>query len=398
MVHDSPHRWPKLRAFTLLVGSSLTVMAATAVAPAKPEIAEFFADEPMSELLATLVLTLPALLIVGGAPLAGFVVDRWGRKRLFVASTILYALGGSSGFYCTSLYQILVGRAVLGLAVAGVMTCCTTLIGDYYDGPPRRRFLGWQSAFMALGGVVFLMTGGLLANFGWRMPFLVYLTALLLVPAVLAGIYEPDRPGKTARTASLADARVPRAMVAILYALGFWGMAHFYIVQVYLPEQLKQLYGTTPFEAGIALATVSLSGAVASWQYRWVRRWLSFPFVVAVALPLMGGGYGVLFMADGYPLLFTGLILSGLGFGLLIPNLNLWLLAVSPETVRGRLVGGLTTSIFLGQFFSWIVADPFIATRDIGETFGIMGAATGVLGAGFAVFCVWRGCVLAEEK
>ena len=233
-----------------MVGSALTVMAATAIAPAKPEIAEFFADEPMSEQLAALMLVLPALMIVIGAPLAGFMVDHWGRRRLFIASTILYGLGGSSGFYCTSLYQILVGRAVLGLAVAGVMTCCTTLIGDYYDGPARRRFLGWQAAFMALGGVVFLVTGGLLADVGWSMPFLIYLVAFLLLPAVLVSIYEPDRSAAAAPKASLAGTGVSKVAVAMLYGLGVWGMAHFYVVQVYLPEELKESYGSTPFVAG----------------------------------------------------------------------------------------------------------------------------------------------------
>lgn len=53
----------------------------------------------------------------------------------------------------------------MGLSVAGIMTTATTLIADYYTGSVRARFLGLQSASMALGGVVFLSVGGFLADY-----------------------------------------------------------------------------------------------------------------------------------------------------------------------------------------------------------------------------------------
>lgn len=67
---------------------------------------------------------------------------------------VLYAITGSSGIYLESLGAILAGRALLGVAVAGVMTTATTLIADYYEGTVRAR-VSWQAAFMSFGGVVF---------------------------------------------------------------------------------------------------------------------------------------------------------------------------------------------------------------------------------------------------
>jgi MFS family permease len=114
------------------------------------------------------VITLPALFIVIGSPIAGIIVDRFGRKSLLLVSAILYGVAGSSGFYVEGLTPILVGRAVLGLAVAGVMVSATTLIADYYSGPARAAFMGLQAGFMGLGGVVFLTLGGALAQQNWR--------------------------------------------------------------------------------------------------------------------------------------------------------------------------------------------------------------------------------------
>ena len=40
------------------------------------------------------------------------------------------------------------------------------------------------------------------------------------------------------------------------------------------------------------------------------------------------------------------------------PNLNLWVVAVTPEAFRGRVVGALGAAIFLGQFFSPVITEP----------------------------------------
>ena len=122
---------------TLLLASTLTVMAGATIAPGLPAMKAAFAAEENADFLVRLVLTLPALFIVLGAPLAGFLIDRFGRKRLLLFSAILYAAAGSSGFFLNSLMLILIGRALLGFAVAGIMTSVTTLIADYFTGVAR---------------------------------------------------------------------------------------------------------------------------------------------------------------------------------------------------------------------------------------------------------------------
>ena len=66
------------------------------------------------------MLTIPALFIAIGGLFAGQLVDRIGRKPLLIVSTLLYGIAGVSGFVLNSLGTILVGRAVLGLSVAGI--------------------------------------------------------------------------------------------------------------------------------------------------------------------------------------------------------------------------------------------------------------------------------------
>lgn len=197
---QNPNSWTTK--LTLLLASSLTVMSGATVSPSLPAMKQQFessiADPDLRTTLVKLVITLPALFIVIGSPIAGIVVDKFGRKPLLLITAVLYGFAGSSGLFLESLPAILVGRAMLGLAVAGVMVSATTLIADYYSGPARAAFMGLQAGFMGLGGVVFLTIGGALAQQNWHYPFGIYLFAWLIVPLIVLFILEPTR-GESAR-------------------------------------------------------------------------------------------------------------------------------------------------------------------------------------------------------
>lgn len=133
----NPNNW--ITKLTLLLASSLTVMAGATVSPSLPAMQQHFAstiaDPDLRTTLVKLVITLPALFIVIGSLIAGLIIDRFGRKPLLLITAILYGFAGSSGLYLESLPTILIGRALLGLA--GVMVSATTLIADYYSGAAR---------------------------------------------------------------------------------------------------------------------------------------------------------------------------------------------------------------------------------------------------------------------
>jgi len=365
---------------TLLLTSTLTVMAAATVSPALPAIQMAFQDFPNVELLTRLVLTLPALFIVFGAPLAGYIVDRFGRKRLLFFSALLYAIGGSSGLYAASMPELLIGRAFLGLAVAGLMTSVTTLIADYYEGETRSTFLGLQAAFMGLGGVVFLSLGGALAEIGWRFPFMIYLLALLLLPLIAFQLYEPARIVVSKREETTAEGAVTarhfRGFLIFSYVTMAAVQIVFYMIPVQLPFYLHDLVSDSAALAGLAIAAMSLFYSLASASFGWVNRRLHHVNTLVLAFGLIAAGYLLLSQADQWSSVLIGLLLSGTGLGLSVPNLNAWLAGEAPAALRGRALGGLTTALFLGQFLSPLIAQPIIQTTGDGGVYLVMGMVT----------------------
>ena len=160
---------------SLLLLATMGVMSGIAVVSALPLIAEHFSDIENIDLLSKLLLTIPAIVIALFAPFAGLIVDKFGRLKPLYFAIILFVIGGSSGFYLEDFYEVLIGRAILGVAVAVLMTVSLALVGDYFDEKSRQKFLSLKGMAIGIGGIFFIILGGYLAEKSWHYPFLIYL-------------------------------------------------------------------------------------------------------------------------------------------------------------------------------------------------------------------------------
>ncbi len=356
----------------MLAVASLTVMSASTVAPALPRMAEAFAETPDAVFLSKLVLTMPALVITLWAPFAGAVIDRFGRIRFLRLNLILYAIAGASGFFLSDLHQILLGRALLGLAVGAVMTCVQALAGDYFAGPARTRYVSIQSMYMSAGGVLFVALGGFLADLSWRAPFLIYLLALGSLALAIRFLDEPQGVHKvtpapahspTASSVRAAPAasppRIAWASIALVYFLQFFGMAMYYMVSAQLPFHLRDIGADLSVYAGLAIAAGSGVSILSTLRYARLLRATSHLTVYACGFGTMALGFVVIGMSTSVTGVIVGASVVGLGMGLVFPNGTTWMLALADPRLRGRLAGGLTAAVFLGQFASPIIAQPF---------------------------------------
>lgn len=345
--------------FTLLASSALTIMAGATIAPSLPAMSAVFADAPGAAVLVPLIMTITALGIVAVGFPAGMLVDRFGGRRVLVASLVLYALSGTAGLWMSSLVPLLVSRFVLGCAVAGVMTCATTLVSELFEGPRRQSFLGMQAAFTGFGGVAFLVLGGYLANVHWRLPFLVYLAPFAILPFAWNALKVARRSSGAHRRPS-GPARVPWKTVAVVYLLAFLSMVVFYVIPVHIPYYVRQIADATPGEAGITMAVSTLTQSVVALNYRRIAGRLPHLVVSGCTFVLLGAGFVALGFAEGLAEARFYLVLTGAGMGFLMPNMVLWLSNAVPEEFRGRANGMLGMAFFLGQFMSPLAAQPMV--------------------------------------
>lgn len=365
-----------MRKLTLLLTSMMTMMAGAVVAPSLPQINNIFSLTPHADILTKLIITLPALFIAFFSPFFGKLSDVIGRKKILFTALIIYSLSGVSAYFLNNLHLILVGRAFLGISVAGIMTMVGALIGDYYKGQERSRFMGMQGAFMGLGGVVFIAFAGWLADFGWHVPFLIYLFGFLVLPLVLIYIYEIEQFKDNNKAITPAhDIDYPKRLVAVIYSLIFFSLIAFYMIPVQLPFVLKSIPGVTNAQVGLAIAAQSLSGAIIAMNYRRIKSKLSFFTIYQITFAFLAIGYIFIGFSNTYFQYIIGLVIAGLGVGLLMPTGTMWIIEVAPESMRGQLVGKANTSMFVAMFISPIIMQPIIKLASISSAFIVMGIA-----------------------
>ncbi|MCY1704996.1 MFS transporter [Pannonibacter sp. SL95] len=366
------------RAIALLMTASLAVMAAAAISPALPGLAIRFADHPDAAILTRMLVPAPALSIVLFASLAGWISDRFGRRGPMLIGLALFSLAGSAGLYLADLNMILASRFVLGVAMALIMTAETALVGDYFAGPRRSTFTGWQIAATNFGGFLFIALASWLAGFAPNLAFAVYLLPALYIPFVWFAI-EPG--GKVHRAAVTFAGEVPRerwlwqgllVLIALMTLLSVMG---FFVMPTQLPFFAAELGFDVPSTTGLALGALTLVGGAAALTNGWLSRRIGTSGVLALGFGLMAGGFWLLTLSAALVIVLAGAAAIGAGFSTLRPAFILLTLNVAPAQRRGFASGVLTTGMFLGQFLSPLVFSPLIA----GLGYAAIFAATAVV-------------------
>jgi MFS family permease len=341
----------------LLLVSSLTIMSMITISASLPDMTHAFSDIPNGKKLVKLTLPFPGLFIALSAMVAGIIIDKFGRLKLLGISLILYALGGSSGYWLDNIYLILAGRALLGISVGVSMTIVTTLIADYYQGKARQKFAGLQIAVMSIGGIIFITLGGFLADINWRVPFLLYLFSILILPFGYLFLKEPPRQSEVK-----SDTKIVKSPAIIwfvfLNVMLMWIL--FFIIPVQIPFYLKSIGVEKNALIGIAIASTTFFSAVSAFSYSKIKDKLGFKQIFAIGYLLMAVAYMCIAYGNSYEMVLLAMLLAGLGMGVMIPNANIWVMQLAPPEIRGKEIGRLTTFWFMGQFLSPIVLLPFL--------------------------------------
>ncbi|WP_286179654.1 MFS transporter [Arthrobacter sp. ISL-95] len=366
----------KAQAALLVAGSCMPVLGAVLLAPVLPTLNQVFAETAGVAILVPLVLTLPALFVALFSPLAGYVADRVGRKQLLIGAMLAYALFGTAPLWLDSLGAIALSRVGVGIAEAAIMTCCTTLITDYYAGQQRNKYLGLQTMVSALAATAFFALGGALGSISWRTPFWLYAVSAVLVIPMIFTLWEPAK--SRAQDASTTKEPVPWRDIAAPAAVTLFGGIVFYALIVHLPYVITGLGVTDTGLIGGAAAIASLATAAGAISFRYLAK-LGTRKLLMGAFGLAAVGLCVVSVAGSVPVAILGAVVASAGTGVLLPTLLTWAVNGLEFSQRGRGTGIWTSTLFIGQFLTPIVLGATAAAL------GNVGLALGALGIACAV-------------
>jgi MFS family permease len=365
----------RLQATLLVAGSCMPVLGAVLLAPVLPTLSQSFASTPGVAILVPLTLTLPALFVALFSPLAGSVADRIGRKQLLVFAMLAYAAFGTAPLWLESLESIALSRVGVGMAEAAIMTCCTTLITDYYSGEQRNKYVGLQTMATALAATAFFALGGALGSISWRTPFWLYAVSAVIVIPMVFKLWEPAK----SQRATAEKTPVPWRQIGAPTAVTLFGGIVFYALIVHLPYVITGLGVADAALIGLAAAIASLATAAGAISFRFLAK-LGIRNLLALAFGLAAVGLSLVSVAGNVPLAIAGAVISSAGTGVLLPTLLTWAVNGLEFRQRGRGTGIWTGTFFIGQFLTPIV---------------LGAAATGLGSLGFALGALGLACALA---
>lgn len=359
---------------SLLLPITLTTMAIVLLTPIIPDLMAEFSNVPNHEYWVPMILTFPSLCVALLCPFAGMLGDYFGRRRLLLFSFILYAAVGVAPVFLTDLTHILISRIGVGVAEAMIYVLSTTMIGDYYKGASRDKWLAGQTAFASMSALLFFNLGGIMGEAGWRTPFWAYASALAMFVLVWKFTWEPSgevHPDDEAERAphNLTWAGFPWVLMAVIVAITVYGSVFFYTVQIQAPSGLAELGLSSPAERGFLTSIASIGVPLGTFIYSRIGPKWPVGRLLLTEFALLSVGFMLMSKAGSIAGFLAGCFVNQIGAGLLLPTLLVWSMSILRFEFRGRGTGFWQSAFAFGQFLS-----PVVVTYAAQRTGGLLGA------------------------
>lgn len=367
---------------------SLDAASSGAILPILP----FFLTElGASPLLLGLVLGAEALSQFVAAPWLGQLSDRFGRKRILLASQggalvslSLLALAGSVVF-------VLLARILLGLTAAN-FSAAAAYAADNSSPTTRRQAIGILSAGLGLGGMIGSSLSGYLADISLTAPIWVALglsaTSLCVTGLWLRGTQAPGRFGDDSEEAAAIGEKISfrtllaspiiRVLIAVLLCHYFsYGMFSSQLA-VFLADTFTwNDHAFGPKELGYLLTA---DGAINILVQLFLLKWLGESFsergLIVLVFTILATGYVTAGLADDIPTLAFSVLLISTGVALARPTFVAALSVHVPQQRQGVVMGATQSLVAVTDIVTPVLAGFILGQSLYGAWIGVVVATT----------------------
>ncbi|WEG10874.1 MFS transporter [Pullulanibacillus sp. KACC 23026] len=317
----------------------------------------------ISAFQSSLIITSYSVISIICIPIAGYLSDVIGRKKVIIPSLILTAIGGLVAglsplfFKDISYWLILLGRLLQGMGGSGAFPVVIPLVGDIFKNEKQvSSALGVLETSNTAGKVLSPILGSLFALISWHSPFLA-IPLLCLISIVLVGgaVKAPKN-----QTSPPPFRTFIKGIGKIFKNNGKWLISVFIIGGVimfvlfgtlfYLSKTLEKHYHIDGVRKGFIIAIPLFALSVASlWtggkigQNKILMKWLTFlgMFLLLIAMCL-------LCFNPPIRLFLFYLFLGSVGIGITLPCLDAFLTEGIDKENRGTITSLYSSMRYVG--------------------------------------------------
>jgi DHA1 family bicyclomycin/chloramphenicol resistance-like MFS transporter len=355
--------------------------------PGFPEIQKTF---DLSPFMVELMLGLNFCAYTISTLIIGNLGDKYGAKPIIITGLSCFIFGSLCCIYAQDYWQVLAGRVLQGIGIAGPSALAYVVIAELYDVQAQVKIMGWLNGTITLAMATAPIVGSYVnLFFGWRGNF-----ALLLIVGsfslLMALLVLPRSKSNKEVSFSLRE-YVPifYSRNALLYitALCFLSAPYWVFIGI-SPILYMSSFGVTLTEFGYYQGVIAFVFAILSFSSSWLlgifgrARCLKVSILIC-CLAIVFIGY-LAYSDSKDPVVITS-ALGLLAAGVIFPTNILWPYAL--ETVQGAksrisaimLAGKLLLSTFGLQIVSYYYDGTFFNV-----------ACIIVVGTSVALLAIWR--------
>jgi EmrB/QacA subfamily drug resistance transporter len=165
--------------YTYLLGVLMGAMDGGILAPALTSILNTFNIEYK---WGVWTVTIYTLIFAVSMPIVGKLADRFGRKKVFMISISLFAVGSLFSAYSQSIGQLLIARGIQAIGGGGIIPIATAEIQRNFPQEKRGLALGIVGSVFAIAILFSPIVGSFLMNtWDWRAIFLINVPISLII-------------------------------------------------------------------------------------------------------------------------------------------------------------------------------------------------------------------------
>ncbi|MCR8641766.1 MFS transporter [Paenibacillus sp. N1-5-1-14] len=361
----------------------------------------------ISSLQSSLIITIYAAVSIVCIPIAGYLSDRFGRKRIILIGLSLATIGGLiSAFsawqleHYSAFYGILAGRFVQGIGAAGAFPIVIPLVGDMFDSKEEvSGALGVIETSNTFGKVISPILGSALTLLIWFLPLAV-IPFISLISILAIGIFVKVPKKSSQQQVTLKS--FLHSLRGILKEKGRWLYGIFAIggcvmfimfgFLYYLSSTLEDHYNIDGIKKGLLLAiplsAICLSSYIAGKVIGTNMSRMKWINVVGSLILTSSMIICLLIYTKSMWILLILLTISGVGIGLVLPCLDALITEGIQKEQRGTI-----TSLYSSMRFIGVAAGPLITALLLDKErlmFSIF-AGTGLICSLIALFAIKPG-------
>jgi len=321
----------------------------------------------ISPFQSSMIITVYSILAIIFIPIAGFLSDHIGRKKVIIPSLAIAAIGGLisawAGWRMDNPYWIiLIGRALQGIGAAGAFPIVLPLVGDMFKTDEEvSSSLGLIETSNTLGKVLSPILGAFLAGFFWFIPF--FSIPIFCLISILLMVFLVKTPNKREKPLpfkqfihNIKDTfKNNGKWLYAVFIIGIILMFVLFAVLFYLSDTLEKVYDVKDVKKGLLLA-IPLGGlCIASYitgklikENKVLMKWLTFGGIVLLVASIV-----TLSFSKAMWFMITLFLLSGIGIGVGLPCLDAFITSGIEKQERGTV-----SSIYSSMRFIGVAAGP----------------------------------------